>query len=366
MLGLLAGERLVPLLRVGGEDRGNFIGTEPEDSLFVREQEPEGQVVLRLERLREPHLLLLFPVEPIEVHDRLCHGRSHPLRCRGDLRGDVDVAFACRCRRNRRHNRRLPGFEDVASCFQLFLVGNGLGQAVENPGLEAVLLREGRQIRRELAGVEDFRPPRHLQVGGELPELHPPRPDSLIFEELFAPPVDLRLASQPVLPGLDLLLTCERQFRVPLAPVVGRCDGVVVAGRNRVELVVVAAGTRYRQAQHAAGDVEPVPRPAFAELRTGEQPLDDRRKGLRRLVGGEGIDFLGAGRQSRQIERHSPQPLLAGCRRHGREALRLVGRADEPVEFPRGPDGVPHRRPGMGRWGHERPELPPLLDVDRV
>ena len=52
-----------------------------------------------------------------------------------------------------------------------------------------------------------------------------------------------------------------------------------------------------------ADDVEPVPSPALAVGRRGQQPVDDPGEGVGRVVGQERVDVLGRRRQSGQVER---------------------------------------------------------------
>ena len=52
-----------------------------------------------------------------------------------------------------------------------------------------------------------------------------------------------------------------------------------------------------------ARQVQPVPRPALAVVRRGEQPVDDLLEGVRGLVGEERLDLFRRGRQAGQVER---------------------------------------------------------------
>src|SRR5438105_12685790 len=51
-----------------------------------------------------------------------------------------------------------------------------------------------------------------------------------------------------------------------------------------------------------AGEVQPMPRPAFAVMGRGQELLDHLLEGLRRSVGQESIHFLWSWRQADQIE----------------------------------------------------------------
>ena len=68
-----------------------------------------------------------------------------------------------------------------------------------------------------------------------------------------------------------------------------------------------------------AGQVEPRPGPALAELRRGEQPIDDRFVGVRARVGDERIDFRRRRRQADQIEGHAADERRAIGFRRGRQ-----------------------------------------------
>ena len=99
---------------------------------------------------------------------------------------------------------------------------------------------------------------------------------------------------------------------------------VAVAVHLRDRVVGVVAG-----GVGVADHVEPVPAPALAVGGRGEQPVDDLREGVRRLVRQERVDLLGRRRQAGQVEgRAADQRPLVGGRR-GRQALRLELREDE-------------------------------------
>ena len=75
-------------------------------------------------------------------------------------------------------------------------------------------------------------------------------------------------------------------------------DHVVAIGPGMVAalVLVVAVGVAVMH------DVEPVPAPALAIMRTGEQPIDERLVGVGIGVVDEGFDFLGSRRQADQVE----------------------------------------------------------------
>ena len=131
----------------------------------------------------------------------------------------------------------------------------------------------------------------------------------------------------------------EAQRRQQLLPVAA---GHQVSGQLRLDEAVVghvviegldhpvpvAVGERERSVLECGGhalavarQVQPVTAPALSVSRRVEQPLDDRRKGMRRIIRHESRDFLGCRRQSDQIEcrpanqhaflrgRYRPQPI---------------------------------------------------------
>ena len=122
------------------------------------------------------------------------------------------------------------------------------------------------------------------------------------------------------------------------------------------DVVAVAPGVREDQpaqgdALGEAGHVEPVPAPALAERRRGEQPVHDFRVRGGRRVGGERGDGLGRRRQAGQVEVDAPQQRLRGGVRGRRALRRLQTGQDEAVERVAGPGGVRdrrHRRVGHG------------------
>ena len=77
-------------------------------------------------------------------------------------------------------------------------------------------------------------------------------------------------------------------------------DPVAVAPGFRVRL----DRERVRLVLGVAGHVEPVPRPRLAVARRREQPVDDLREGVGRVVLQERLDLVGRRRQAGQVERH--------------------------------------------------------------
>src|SRR5438034_488566 len=74
-------------------------------------------------------------------------------------------------------------------------------------------------------------------------------------------------------------------------------DAVAVLVRVWAVVVVFVAG-----AFAEAGDVEPVPAPALAVVRRGEQAVDETFVGVGRLVTEPSLDFLARRRQADQVE----------------------------------------------------------------
>ena len=76
----------------------------------------------------------------------------------------------------------------------------------------------------------------------------------------------------------------------------------------RIDVVAVGPGVGTRLVLVVAvrlaemDDVEPVPRPAFAVMRRGEQPVHQLLVGQRIGVSDKRLDFLGRRRQAEQVE----------------------------------------------------------------
>ena len=88
---------------------------------------------------------------------------------------------------------------------------------------------------------------------------------------------------------------------------------------------------------HAGGvgiarDVQPVPAPALAVLRRGEQPVDHLRECVRRIVGQKFFDLLGVGGRPvrSKVTRRSSVSFDAGGA--GLNALLFQLRQDEPID----------------------------------
>ena len=109
---------------------------------------------------------------------------------------------------------------------------------------------------------------------------------------------------------------------------VERADDVIAIGPGiRAGLVLVVA---VRVA--VVDDVEPVPGPAFAIARRGQQPVDEFFIGRRIGIGDEGIHFFGRRRQARQVEREPADERAAVGDRRRRQLFLGELRADEEVD----------------------------------
>ena len=165
-----------------------------------------------------------------------------------------------------------------------------------------------------------------------------------------------------------------------------RDDPVAVAAavgvQSRLERVGLVLGV--------AGHVEPVPAPALAVVRRGQQPVDHLGEGVGRLVGQERLDLLRRRRQADQVERRPRRSSVRRSAGGGRAALLLLelapemkrsmdvsrarrccrpaaadgcftGRNDQNARSfsvilsPRGAAGRPPRRSGQGRPSSPRP-----------
>ena len=110
---------------------------------------------------------------------------------------------------------------------------------------------------------------------------------------------------------------------------VERADDVVAVapgvGAEGVLAVAVRLGV--------ADQVEPVPRPALAVTRRGQQAVDQPLVGIGRVVGQKRVDFLGGRRQPRQVEGRRGGSGSA-CRPRARASDRDPSRPleDEPVD----------------------------------
>jgi hypothetical protein len=93
-----------------------------------------------------------------------------------------------------------------------------------------------------------------------------------------------------------------------------------------------------------ADEVEPVPAPPLAEVRAGEQAVDDLREGVGRGVILEGLDLLRSRREPREVEKRTPEQHALLSRRRGLQALLFQLREDEAVERVLRPGRVLHRR----------------------
>ena len=103
---------------------------------------------------------------------------------------------------------------------------------------------------------------------------------------------------------------------------------LVGVGDGGVELVAARLGVAHQ--------VEPVPAPALAEVRRGQQPVHHLLVGVGDVVVEEGVDFVGRRRQADQVEGDAPQQraLVGGGR--GRQLLLFELGEDEASTGPRG------------------------------
>ena len=132
---------------------------------------------------------------------------------------------------------------------------------------------------------------------------------------------------------------------------------VVGVGAIAVELVATAFPEPHR--------VEPVAGPALAELRAGQQPIDEPFVGVGRGVVEERLQFLGRRRQAREVEIHPADERGLG-RLRGRCDPRLFLRGEnEAVDIVSHPAGRGHLRRRHRREATVRPVPASRLDVDR-
>ena len=125
----------------------------------------------------------------------------------------------------------------------------------------------------------------------------------------------------------------------------------VVAIRVGVGVAGVAVAGEVAGGVGVAGDVEPVPRPAFAVVAAVEQPIDEPWKRVGRLIGGEGLDLLVGRRQSCEREEGAADERTPVGRRVGRESRPFEAGEHEGVDRLPRPGRVAH---GGGRVGHDR------------
>jgi hypothetical protein len=108
----------------------------------------------------------------------------------------------------------------------------------------------------------------------------------------------LRVAGEERVAG-DLL---ANESRIEFILVEGADDPVAVRPGKIATLVLVVA---VRVA--VVNDVQPVPAPAFAVARRGQQAVDELGVGVGAVVAQEGRDLVGGRRQSVQVEGESAQ-----------------------------------------------------------
>ena len=124
---------------------------------------------------------------------------------------------------------------------------------------------------------------------------------------------------------------------VAIAPGLGQ----LATGRAGLGVGVVVVGV--------AGHVEPVPRPALAVGRRGQEPIDDLLERLGRIVREERLDLLRGRRQAGQVERGAadPGPPVRRMRRRACPACFEL-RQEEAIDLIPRPGDVP-RRPAASR-----------------
>ena len=139
-----------------------------------------------------------------------------------------------------------------------------------------------------------------------------------------------------------------------------RADDVVAVapGFLLLEIELMAAGFRETH------QIEPVPGPALAIMRRGQQPVDHSFISLWGIVSQEGRDFLRRRRQTREIEGHAAQQCgLVGRRRRG-EAIRFHLGEKEAVNRRARPGPVLHHRRRGVADRLKSPKFPSLGEID--
>ncbi len=82
-----------------------------------------------------------------------------------------------------------------------------------------------------------------------------------------------------------------------------------------------------------AGGIEPVERHPLAEVRAGEQAVDELFVGIGRFVGDERFDLFGGGRQAGEVERKAADERAAIGFRRRLQFLGVEAREDEVIDF---------------------------------
>ena len=120
--------------------------------------------------------------------------------------------------------------------------------------------------------------------------------------------------------------------------------------RRRVDGVAVGIGI--------ASQVEPVPAPAFAVMRAGQQAIDDVLVPVRRCVPQGGIDLRGRRRQTEQIEAQPAKQGNAVGFPSGDDLLLFQSGEDESVNGIAHPGLITDRRLGNPDRRLECPVIP--------
>ena len=110
-----------------------------------------------------------------------------------------------------------------------------------------------------------------------------------------------------------------------------------------------------------AGEVQPVPSPAFAVMGRGEQLVNQTGVRVRTVVSDERLNALGRGRQADQVKAGAADQGRPVGLSHGPEAVCAMPFRDQAVDRIISPAGRVRGR----RHGFERLEGPVLLPLDR-
>ena len=139
-------------------------------------------------------------------------------------------------------------------------------------------------------------------------------------------PVAISVSSLGVLDFIAGELFCDEA--VVRLVFVERLDDVIAVAPSVGVVVVVLVTGRIR----VAHDVQPMAAPTFAVARRFEQPVDEARKSVRRIVGDELVNRFGGRRKPDQVEiGATDQGVPVGARR-GRETFAPQGVQQESVD----------------------------------
>ena len=135
-------------------------------------------------------------------------------------------------------------------------------------------------------------------------------------------------------------------------------DVVAIAPGVRVVVILVHA-SRVGEARH----VQPMAAPGLAILRRAEQAIHHFRECVFGLVGQERVDFLGRGRQARQVVGDAPQQGQLRRRWRRLDSLLFQLRQDESINRTLDPLLVLHPGRSVILHGLKGPVLPAFLDA---